>query len=216
MNLDQMRKQLEKGKVIMHVVGAHLFVALSGWLRGGAGDRYHQTPLLASMTQSGMNIQCWVTLLIITWDEMGVQDRPLYQDRACGVLRMGVLDEILHQYLLAIHESRPKLIAKYVGVKEEFLLHECLRHGAYMQSHNKGVVEANIKVSNRWRNHKKTRGRKLWCSIMEHFYSNIAPHANSSSVFLSDVKGRYHQWLTGKGAAQNTSSIERTRMAQRG
>lgn len=119
------RKHLSKGKVATPTAPSHIFVTLLGRFKGETGERYHLTPL-ASMTDLGLPIRRWITMLVVAWDMRGIRSGPLFREHNGEVMAMAKLDGIMHRYLLQIQSDRSDLIPADLDVTAEYSLHRSL------------------------------------------------------------------------------------------
>lgn len=117
-----LRKHLSKVKVATPAVDSHVLLALLGRFKGEMGDKYYLTPL-TSCTNWGMEIQQWITMLVVAWDMRGVQSDPLFQDRIGRNVEIALLDGTMHKYLIQVQSKRPDLIPADVVIEEEYSLH---------------------------------------------------------------------------------------------
>uniref|UniRef100_A0A7S4K4E0 Uncharacterized protein n=1 Tax=Odontella aurita TaxID=265563 RepID=A0A7S4K4E0_9STRA len=114
-DLHGVSNHLTKGRSATSTVIENVIVTPFVWLKGKTVERYHLNPL-ASVTESGVEIRCKVTALVVAWDMRGVRRGPFFQDRNGEDIDMGKLDGIMHRFLNQIQVERTELIPYDVNV----------------------------------------------------------------------------------------------------
>ena len=152
----------------------YVIIPLLGRYKGEDHERFHLTPL-ASVTDSGLQVQLWVERLIEVRIQRGETQGPAFRDDKGNMTKPKIIEDGLLERLARIQldqENHPDVIDKAVNVSEEYGISRSFRRGATTEARNRGVPREDVELMNRWRSVENSRGCKPRMRMQDH-YSDI-------------------------------------------
>ncbi len=148
-----------------------VMVPLLGKYKTEDSEGYHLNPL-ASRSNSGLEIELWVSRLVWAKKMQGLSHGPAFSDSRGQTINSRWLETEILDRFFNIQSRRPDIIPGDVQVHEEYGISRSFRRGSTTEAQNKQVSESDIDLMNRWRNFESARGKRPRMRMQDH-YSDI-------------------------------------------
>ena len=130
---------------------SHIVIALKGKVKGETNVCDHIFPC-CNMTNSGIDMRLWISLLRVAHQSKGRKDGPAITTPGGEILSVSKLDETLHSYLIRLfredHEF-PLEVKSEEDIEDRFSVFRSLRRASDTRALNQNVTTNDIDVVNR-------------------------------------------------------------------